>query len=257
MTKNKLKAKILAQEETVGTMLSEIYTPNIVRILKAGGFEYLIVDCEHGYFDFSELANICAIGRGFGIAIIVRVPSIEREFITKILDIGVDGLLLPQIDNVGLARKAIDLTKYTPVGNRGVSTTRAHTDYDPPSLGEYFKQANEDLILLAQIESREGYGNVDEIAKVEGIDGLVVGPNDMAADFGHPGETFSDEMKERVQKVVAACKANGKSCGIVDGSMKRLSYWKGLGINVFCIGSELHLLLSAARGTLRDFKALG
>ena len=141
------KEKLINKEVVLGTMLSEIYTPNIVRMLARAKFEYLFVDCEHGYFDFIELANIAAVGRGFGINIIVRVPSVSREFITKVLDIGVDGLLLPQIDNADLAKQAVMLSKYVPEGKRGISTTRAHTDYHVDSVAAYAKEANKNLIL--------------------------------------------------------------------------------------------------------------
>ena len=105
------KAKLLKKEAVIGTMISEISTPNIVRMVKSAGYEFVFVDCEHGYFDFNEIANLTSVGNGFGIKVIVRVPSVQREFITKVMDIGVDGLLLPQIDNVKQAEDAVKFAK--------------------------------------------------------------------------------------------------------------------------------------------------
>ena len=143
-----LKNKIVNRECVVGTMLSEFYTPNIIRLIKCIGYEFVFIDCEHGYFDLSQVANLAAVGKGFGIGVIVRVPSVQREFITKVLDIGVDGLLLPQIDNVELAKQAVYYAKYCPEGKRGLSTTRAHTDYNPPSVAEYVKKANKENSII-------------------------------------------------------------------------------------------------------------
>lgn len=247
------KEKLVNKEVVLGTMLSEIYTPNIVRMFARAKFEYLFVDCEHGYFDFIELANIAAIGRGFGIKIIVRVPSIQREFITKVLDIGVDGLLLPQIDNPGLAKNAVMLSKYVPEGKRGISTTRAHTDYHVDSVAAYANEANKNLILLAQIESQEGLKNVDAIVNTPGIDGLIVGPNDMAGDFNQPGETFTDEMKARIKTIIESCNKANKPCGIVDSNVSRLKYWQKEGMTIFCMGSEIHLLMSGTKNMINSF----
>ena len=169
------------------------------------------------------------------------------------MDIGVDGLLLPQIDNADLAKQAVMLSKYVPEGKRGISTTRAHTDYHVDSVAAYAKEANKNLILLAQIESQEGLKNVNDIAATPGIDGIIVGPNDMAGDFNQPGETFSDEMKVRIKSVIAACNQVNKPVGIVDAKIERLKYWQKEGMSIFCMGSEIHLLMSASKNIIKSF----
>ena len=247
------KAKLLKKEAVIGTMISEISTPNIVRMVKSAGYEFVFVDCEHGYFDFNEIANLTSVGNGFGIKVIVRVPSVQREFITKVMDICVDGLLLPQIDNVKQAEDAVKFAKYAPLGERGISTTRAHTGYHVDALTDYMRSANEKTVLLAQIESREAVKNSLDIAKVEGIDGLIIGPNDMAGESGIPGQVFAPLIKDMVGKVIENCKAAGKSLGIVDGNIERLHYWQAQGMNIFCIGSEVHMLLKGAKENIQAF----
>ena len=249
------KEKLCNQKNVIGTMISEISTPNLVRMLKSAGYEFVFVDCEHGYFDFNEIANITSVGNGFGIKVIVRVPSVQREFITKVMDIGVDGLLLSQIDTVQQAKDTVQFAKYAPLGQRGISTTRAHTGYHVDSLPDYLKTANDRTVLLAQIESREAVANSLDIASVEGIDGLIIGPNDMAAESGIPGQVFAPEIKEMVAKVIKNCKKAGKSLGIVDGNIERLHYWQSQGMNIFCIGSEVHMILKGAKENMKAFKA--
>ena len=248
-----LKNRIVNRDCVVGTMLSEFYTPNIIRLIKCIGYEFVFIDCEHGYFDLSQVANLAAVGKGFGIGIIVRVPSVQREFITKVLDIGVDGLLLPQIDNVELAKQAVYYAKYCPEGKRGLSTTRAHTDYNPPSVAEYVKKANKEIILLAQIESKEAVDNSYEIASLPGIDGIIVGPNDMAADMGKPGQTFTEEMQKQISTVIDNCVKLNKPCGIVDSNIDRLHFWQQKGMSLFCIGSEIHMMLKGGKENIKAF----
>lgn len=248
-----IKEKLLNHEVIVGTMLSEITNGNIVRLIKSTGYEFIFVDCEHGYYDLTDLANISAVGRGFGIKIIVRPPSVQREFMTKALDLGADGFLLPQVDTAEIAKKAVDISMYTPDGHRGISTTRAHTEYNPSSVSEYVKKANKEIILLAQIESREAVKNAYDIANIKGIDGLIIGPNDMAADCNKPGQTFTDEMKELITSAINSAKKANKPCGIVDSNIDRLHFWEQKGMSIFCIGSEIHMMLKGAKENITNF----
>ena len=139
------------------------------------------------------------------------------------------------------------------MGERGISTTRAHTGYHVDALTDYMRSANEKTVLLAQIESREAVKNSLDIAKVEGIDGLIIGPNDMAGESGIPGQVFAPLIKDMVGKVIENCKAAGKSLGIVDGNIERLHYWQAQGMNIFCIGSEVHMLLKGAKENIQAF----
>ena len=250
---NTLRSRLLHGELVTGTMLSEIYTPNIVRILKCAQFDCLFVDCEHGCFDFAQLANLAVTGRGFGMGIIVRVPSIQREFITKVLDMGVDGLLLPQTDTPELARRAVEYSRYAPQGKRGVALTRSHSGYQVSDPAEYAREANENLILLAQIESRQGADNARSILEVDGIDGLLIGPNDLAADCGVFGQTFSESVRSRAEAVLELAREQGRPCGIAGSNVKQLAYWKARGMTLFCLGSEIHMLLAAAGECRRKF----
>ena len=170
-----VKEKIRDREPVFGTMISEMACPNLARIFKAAGFAYMIVDCEHGYFDYSQLAAMVSVANGAGIGAVVRIPTIDRGVITKVLDMGADGLLVPMVNTADEARQIVSYAKYPPLGHRGASTQRAHTNYDPPKLEEYFEIANARTIILAQIETRQALDHVGEIAAVEGIDAVVIG----------------------------------------------------------------------------------
>ncbi len=248
-----MKIRMQNGELIRGTMLSELSTPNIVRMMKTAGFDFVIVDCEHGYFDFSQVAAIASVANGFGITMLVRISSINKDNIAKLLDMGVDGLLVPMVNTVEEARRVVSLVKYPPMGGRGISTTRAHTNYNPPPLDQYVEQANRRTIILAQIESREGVGNSAKIATVEGIDALMVGPNDMAVDFGHPGMLETSEMTSAIEKIVESARNAGKPSGIIDSHIPFLQKWRAKHMSVFSCSSEVGMIMSTAKQIIANF----
>lgn len=248
-----MKNKVKARELLLGTMLSEVSNPNIVRILKTVGFEYIIVDCEHGYFDFSQIANIISVGNGFGMPIIIRIPAIEREFITKVLDMGADGLLVPMVSTEQEAEMVVKFAKYSPVGMRGLSTTRAHTNYNPPPLKEYIKIANDRTIIFVQIETKQGVENADKIAAVNGIDAVMIGPNDLAMDYGTPGILDSDSMMKAVSHIVRVSNSAGKASGMIASNVSYLHRCEDIGMSVFSCNSEVGMILNAGREVVNGF----
>lgn len=250
---NRVREKIHTGEEVLGTMLSEVSTSNIVRILKTAGFEYVIIDCEHGYFDFSQIAALIAVGNGYGISVIIRIPEIRREFITKVMDMGAAGLLVPMVNTAEEARQVVAYAKYAPLGMRGVSTQRAHTNYNPPPLEEYMKRANEETILMVQIETKEGLKNLTEIAAVSGIDSIMIGPNDLAVDMGMPGKIYTEDMLKNVAYVAAEAEKNGKSSGIITSNIEMLHKCREQGMNVFSCDSEVGMLMKGARRTVENY----
>lgn len=252
---NLLKSKMRAGEVSLGTMLSEITTPNIARALAAGGFEYLIIDCEHGYFDYSQTAAIVGICNGISLPVIIRIPKIDRECVTKYMDMGADGLLVPMTGTAADIRRVVEYAKYAPLGKRGISTTRAHTNYNPPPLSEYMKAANDRTIIFAQIETREGVNNSGEIAAVEGIDALLIGPNDLAADLGTPGNFGTEEMNASIETVIAAAHKAGKQSGIIASKIPFLHQCRDKGMTLFSCNSEVGMVMIGAKSIKKEFGA--
>lgn len=248
-----MKEKMKQKGTVFGMMLSEVATPNLVRIMSVANYEFMIVDCEHGYYDFSQLANLASVGNGLNMTMLVRIPVIEREFVAKVLDMGMDGLLVPMVNTAEDAKKVVRLVKYPPIGIRGISTTRAHTNYTPPALDEYVEIANQRTIILAQIESRQAVEHAEEIAAVEGIDAIIVGPNDMAVDFGTPGKLDTPDMRQAIKRVIAAAGSAGKPCGIIDSHVDFLRKWHEQGMTVFSCGSEVSMIMNSARKNREEF----
>jgi 2-dehydro-3-deoxyglucarate aldolase/4-hydroxy-2-oxoheptanedioate aldolase len=241
------KKKLMQRELLVGTMLSEVYHANVARVLQTGGVQFLIVDNEHGFFDYALLSNIIAVCNGFDLPVFVRISSINRDTITKTMDMGADGLVVPMVNRAVQAKEVVQYAKYAPLGNRGVSLTRAHSNYHVNDLSEYIATANERTVILAQIETREALENVDEIASVEGLDGLVVGPNDLSMDLGCPGVVRHEQVLQAAATVAAAAERANKASGIITTDTELIRICSQQGMTLFSCNSEVGLLLKATK----------
>ena len=243
-----LKERLRNGEQLLGTMVTTFVAPDIAKILQVCGFDFLIVDCEHGAFTTREVANIIAVARGIGMPALVRIPEMRREHALKFMEMGASGLLLPNTETAEQAKMLVDCTKYAPLGHRGVSLSRPHTDFKKVSGATYMPQANDETILMCQIESRKGVENVEEIIAVEGIDVAFIGPNDMSQDYGILGQFEHPDIVAAFEKIIAAAEANGKWAGAHFGGAAPLKPWlkKGMQINMW--NSDNGLLALGAAG---------
>jgi 2-dehydro-3-deoxyglucarate aldolase/4-hydroxy-2-oxoheptanedioate aldolase len=234
-------------------MVTTFASPDIAKILQVCGFDFLIVDCEHGSFTTREVANIIAVARGIGMPALVRIPEMRREHALKFMEMGASGLLLPNTESAEQAKMLVDCTKYAPLGHRGVSLSRPHTDFKKVSGATYMPEANDETILMCQIESRKGVENVEEIIAVEGIDVAFIGPNDMTQDYGILGQFEHPEIVAAFERIVAAAEANGKWAGAHFGGAAPLKPWlkKGMQINMWNSDNGLLALGAAAITELR------
>lgn len=248
-----LKERLRNGEQVLGTMVTTFASPDIAKILQVCGFDFLIVDCEHGSFTTREVANIIAVARGIGMPALVRIPEMRREHALKFMEMGASGLLLPNTESAEQAKMLVDCVKYAPLGHRGVSLSRPHTDFRKVSGASYMPQANDETILMCQIESRKGVENVEEIIAVEGIDVAFIGPNDMTQDYGILGQFEHPEIVAAFERIIAAAQANGKWAGAHFGGAAPLKPWlkKGMQINMWNSDNGLLALGASAITELR------
>ncbi|MDR1263050.1 MAG: hypothetical protein LBK46_06130 [Oscillospiraceae bacterium] len=242
-----MKATLNRDVTLIGTMLSEIYVPNVLILLAQCGCHYVIVDCEHGYFDLTQVANLVAVARGIALPLLVRAPEPDRALITKYLDLGVDGILLANTETVAQAALLVDICRYAPEGNRGVSTFRAHTGYQSGDTRTMMREANERIVLLCQIESDAASKQAESILQTPGIDGALIGPNDMSQRMGILGQYTEPRMLRALERVAAATKTLNKLCGIATANESLIRACAGMRMRMFCMGSELHFLAAGAK----------
>ncbi len=236
------------KEIIAGSMLSEVCFPNFAMMYKNAGMDFSIIDCEHGAFDYSQVAALVTAFRLSGVRAIVRVPEIRREPVTKYLDMGADGLLAPMVKDAADAGRLVGFGKYQPVGNRGLSINRAHSRYAPGNMTEYIAAANRRVKLYVQIELVSALADVENIARVEGVDGLFVGPTDLSMALGVFGGLDSPALLDACRRVAEVAASVGKPSGIITGNTGLIQACRGYGMSMFCMGSETRLLSSGLCG---------
>jgi 2-dehydro-3-deoxyglucarate aldolase/4-hydroxy-2-oxoheptanedioate aldolase len=253
--KSNVKTRLKNGEKIIGTMITAFSNPEIVKMLKVVGFDLFIVDCEHGPFDFSEIAGLFAMGRECGIAPMIRIPEVRREIVLKAMEMGAAGILVPSVESVQTAKDLITYSKYAPMGNRGVSLLRGHTGWEKtPPAPEYMKQQNEDSLLMTQIESPAGVAIVDELMALDGIDALFVGPNDLSQSLGIMGQMDHPKFHEAMEKIIAAAKKAGKYSGIHMMATDALAPWIAKGMTLNLWSNEVMMMMTAAREGLAKLK---
>jgi 2-keto-3-deoxy-L-rhamnonate aldolase RhmA len=249
-----IKQKLNNDELVLGTLISEVRNPNIVYMFAQTGFEFLIIDNEHGTYSSETVSDIIAAARGAGIAVIVRIPEIGREHIMKPLDSGAAGLLVPQVDTVEQAHEVVRHAKYPPAGNRGVGLRRAHSLYARVQAAEYLDKANQDVFIAVQAESPLAISNADGIAAVEGVDCVFAGPFDLSVSLGIPGQLAHPRETEAIDKVLLACKKHQKAGGILMFDTVMLKAWIDKGMRFVAYSSDISLLTDAAAGAVAELR---
>lgn len=249
-----IKKRLQSGELVLGTIISEVRNPNIAYMLAQCGFEFFIIDNEHGSYNPETIANMVAAARGAGISVIVRIPEITRENILKPLDAGATGLLVPMVNSAAEAEEIIRHAKYPKMGNRGAALRRPHNMYAKVNAAEYLKQANDNTFIAVQAETTQAIENIDEIAAVEGVDCIFVGPFDLSISLGIPGQINHEVEVNAIEKIAAACKKHHKIGGILMFDQELLTKWIQQDFRFAVYSSDITLLADAASSAVKELK---
>src|SRR5262249_6917417 len=175
------------------------------------GAEFAVFDMEHTGWSLETVKVLAATSRSAGLVPIVRVPATDYHHIAHVLDVGAMGIVVPLVNTPAQIQFAIECANYPPRGKRGCAFGMAHDEYVPGDPAEKMRQADENLLVVAQVETAEGLANVDAIAAVEGVDGLWIGQFDLTASLGIPGRFDHPKYLDAVKRIVGACPAHGKA----------------------------------------------
>lgn len=214
MKKNLMKEKMQQGGVAVGIIIQDPAV-QIVELLGLIGFDWVFIDCEHSSMSIADVGHLVMAAELNGITPLVRVPQNLPEIILRYLDVGAMGIIIPGVETVEDAKKAVRGARYAPEGARGLAGVRG-ADYGLKGpLGEYVKIANREILVLADVESREGVENIEGILRTEGLDGVVIGSNDLSQSLGVTGQTNHPLTIEAMDKILAAGKKIGKPIGAV------------------------------------------
>jgi 2-dehydro-3-deoxyglucarate aldolase/4-hydroxy-2-oxoheptanedioate aldolase len=252
---NPLRAALREGKTVLGTMVAEIRQPAIMQLLGIAGFDFVIIDNEHGPFNIETIADLSRAGRCYGVTPIVRVPELSYTYLAQSLDVGAQGIMLPRVYTVDQVKQALDIVKYPPTGNRGCALNRGHTNFQGGAVLDIMARANAENLVVIQIETKEALEQVDAIAALPGVDVLFIGPNDLSISLGVAGPPTSETMVAAINKVVTACQTHGVTCAIQLADVELARQWAANGIPMISYGAETGLLIGAGQAATRAIRA--
>jgi 2-keto-3-deoxy-L-rhamnonate aldolase RhmA len=249
-----LRKKVLAGECVYGTMIRLARDPGGPAIYAAAGYDFVFIDMEHGCYNMETVADLIRGAKSVGIGTVIRVPRLETFFISRVLDAGAEGIMVPMTSTREDAETIARFSKYTPIGLRGMGGSIGMNDYIPGKAADYMKEGNENTLIVAQIETRAAIDNIDAILSVEGIDVGLIGPNDLSISLGVPDQLNSEMVTKAIDKVVETAKKKGKASGIHIGSVEAIKKWREKGMTVLACSTDINFQYSAAKSTLEEMK---
>ncbi len=249
-----LRKRVLAGECVYGMMIRQARDPGAPAIFAAAGYDFAFIDMEHGNYSMETVADLIRGAKSAGIATIIRVPHLETYFISRVLDAGADGIMVPMTSTKEQAERIVRYSKYAPLGQRGFGGQLGHTDYRPVKAAEFMKEANEGTLIVAQIETKEAIDNIDAILGVEGIDVGLIGPNDLSISLGIPDQLNSEMINHAIEKVVEVARKRKKASGIHVGNIESIRKWRTKGMTVLAYSADIAFMYNASKASLEELK---
>ena len=234
----------------MGTLLS-IPSPTIAEIASLSGFDWIMIDMEHSAITIPDvqLMTVAAQPRS---KVIVRPPGHDRTTIGRILDIGCDGIMVPMVNNVHIAKAVIAAAQYPPQGNRGMTIGRAH-GYGHHTAS-YLHQANAEVDIILQIEHMDGVANLDGILQIQGFTAILIGPNDLAGSMGLPGQIDHPKVQQAISHIIQKCQQAGVPFGIFGSNASFLMPYLGQGCRYPLLGLDSLVITKAFQELLLPLK---
>jgi len=250
---NRLKESLKDKKYVIGPFL-KLPSPAVVEIMGIAGFDYVIIDCEHGPLDILTAEDMVRAAHLAGISAVIRVGENNAGIISRALDIGADAVQVPQICSKKDAEKLIQSAKFYPEGERGVCKYVRAAKYSGTEKNQYFKRANHESTVIIHIEGQEGISNFEEIISVDGIDIVFIGPYDLSQSLGLPGQVNHPRVEEKMKEVVDKAKRNGKYVGTFVDDVKTGKKWIKFGVQYISYSVDVGIIYEACAKIIRKFE---
>ena len=245
---NPVRARLLAGGPAYGTMAFEFFTPGLPYVLAQAGAEFCIFDMEHSGASIETMKAMIASSHGAGLVPMVRVPGCHYHLIAPVLDAGAMGIMVPMVETRAQAENIARWCRYRPLGVRGLAFGIAHDEYAAGDVPAKIAAANERTLVIALVETATGIANVDEIMAVPGVDVGWLGHYDLTDSMGLAGQFEHPDFLAAVERLVAACRRNGKPAGFLPGSPAMAREWAAKGFRCLAYGLDTMLLRDALAG---------
>jgi 2-keto-3-deoxy-L-rhamnonate aldolase RhmA len=251
-----VKKRLKEGQVCFGTMLRILKSPQAVALCASEGWDYLILDTEHNDYDYETLGNFSLIAKYEDMALFVRVPDKLYHQMAQMLDIGAEGLILPQVKTMEETRHIIQSVKYAPMGKRGVSMSTTVTLFRDYKIEEYTEWANQELMTIVQIESEEGINNAEKIISTKGVDAIMIGPADLSHDMGISGQMDHPRIEEALREVIAQCNKYGVAPGIHLSNIGDVNKWIKEGMRFITYSYDSKFFKDAFKETLLNLRSI-
>ncbi len=240
-------------EGNVKGPFSKTEDPAIIEAIGYAGFDFVILDLEHGPNSVRSLQGLIRAAQITGMLPVVRIKENRYNMAAEVLDIGAGGVQVPKITHPEEAREAVRAARYAPEGNRGVCRFVRAADYSAADRFVYFKEANEALIVI-QVEGKEAIANIDSILEVKGIDVLFIGPYDLSQSLGVPGKIDHPEVVQAMENIVGKCTMKGVVAGTFVDTVENALKWKKAGVRYISYSVDIGLMYEKCREIVIDMK---
>jgi 4-hydroxy-2-oxoheptanedioate aldolase len=224
-----------------------------VEVIAGAGFDWILLDSEHSPNDLESLLTQLQAAASYPTHAVVRVPWNDMVTIKRVLDIGAQSLLVPYVSTRAEAESAVCYTRYPPSGVRGVAGTTRATRFG--RIKDYARHAHEEICLLVQVETQAALDNLESICAVDGVDGVFIGPADLHASLGYPGEIANPKVKPLIDDAIRRIRKAGKAPGILTPSEADARHWLECGALFVAVGADVGILARGAEALAAKFKS--
>lgn len=252
MPRNRFKHAIAKGELQIGLWCS-LCSPVAVEIVSHSGYDWLLLDTEHAPNDLQEIVAQMHAAQAGTASCVVRPAWNDMVLIKRYLDIGAQTLLLPFVQSPEEAKRAVEWTRYPPNGVRGITGSGRASRYG--RVKDYLGNASEEICVLVQVETREALKQIEAIASVDGVDGVFIGPNDLAASFGHIGNWGHAEVQDAIQDAAQRINKTGKAAGVLTPNEEEAKKFIAWGYAFVAVGADNGLLAKHADALAKRFKS--
>jgi 2-keto-3-deoxy-L-rhamnonate aldolase RhmA len=245
------RTRLRSGERLIAPLVT-LNSPATAELLAAVGFDWLFIDAEHSPLDTAQMQ---ALMQAAGTTpCVVRLSASDEMHVKRALDIGAAGIIAPQVNSVEHAERIVQAAKYAPVGQRGLGVARAHR-YGL-NIREYMQSANDDTAVIVQAEHRDALAQIEQIVRVAGIDGVLIGPYDLSASLGRPGSVDHPEVREAIARVRRACQSANLPIGIFGLTADAVKPYIEDGFTMIVAGVDTVLLANASSTLLAAVRAI-
>ncbi|AKL94165.1 5-keto-4-deoxy-D-glucarate aldolase GarL [Clostridium aceticum] len=250
---NLIQQKLTQGQSVLGPFM-KLPSPAVVEIMGLAGFDYVIIDCEHGPLNVLQAEEMVRAAELTGISPVIRVSDKDPVMISRALDIGAAAVQVPQICCKKDAEDVVKAAKFAPIGERGVCRYVRAAKYTAIEKQEYFQKANKETMVIIHIEGEEGVTNIDEILTVKGIDVIFLGPYDLSQSLGLPGQVDHPKVVEKMKEVAKKAKEKNIAVGTFVDHTDAAAKWMELGVQYISYSVDVGILYEKCREVVQQMK---